>query len=321
MLDLLLLAVLGLLFARGWMRGLIREAVSLAVIIVGAFLALRLNGTVGGIIESLLGFSSSISRIVAGILIFLVISIGAGLAIRVMQLGMRMLPGVTTLNRFGGAMFSAGAGLIVITLVLSVVAAVNPSESITDRLEDSAIAGYLIDDDALPQDVLGVLAGDRILATTIRLQSLFGDANVVATEAEVALPVSEPRQVRENDRAPDRIADRINRVRVRAGVDPLARAPRVDRVAVERARDVAATGRFTLLGPDGTGFQRLIEGAGLRFDGSIEIVVLGSTASSINDAIVADERARTLIEGDHRRVGVGVVTSTNGLVAVIIFTS
>ena len=58
MLDLLLLAILGLLFFRGWLRGLIREAVSLAVIVVGTFLALRLNGAVGGIIEGMLGFSS-----------------------------------------------------------------------------------------------------------------------------------------------------------------------------------------------------------------------------------------------------------------------
>jgi uncharacterized membrane protein required for colicin V production/uncharacterized protein YkwD len=321
MLDLLLLAVLGLLFARGWMRGLIREAVSLAVIIVGTFFALRLNGAVGGIIESLLGFSSSISRIVAGILIFLAISIGAGLAIRMLQLGVRMLPGVTTLNRLGGAVFSAGAGLIVITLILSVVAAVNPSESITNRLEDSAIAGYLIDEDALPQGVLGVLAGDRILATTIRLQSLFGEANVVATDAVVALPLTDPDDVRQNNTAPDRIADRANRLRVRADVDPLARAPRLDRVAVERAFDIATTGEFTLLGPDGTGVQELVEAAELRFDGAIEIVLLGSTAASINDAIEADERARAVVEGDHRRIGVGVVSSTNGLVAVVIFAS
>lgn len=321
MLDLLLLAVLGLLFARGWMRGLIREAVSLAVIVVGTFLALRLSGAVGGIIEGLLGFSSDVSRIIGGIVIFLVISIGAGVAIRVLQLGVRMLPGVTTLNRLGGALFSAGAGLIVTTLVLSVVAAINPSDTITERLEESTIAGYLVDDDAVPQNVLGVLAGDRILASTIRLQSLFGRANALASASIIDIPTTDPDDVLVNNKAADRIADRSNRLRVRADLDPLARAPRVDDVALEYAREIATSGRFTLAGPDGSNARDRVEAAGLRFDGAIEIVALGSTASSINDAIEADERSRSVVEGDHRRIGVGVVVTTNGLVAVVILTS
>ena len=320
MLDLLLLAVLGLLFFRGWLRGLVREAVTLAVIVVGTFLALRLNGAVGGIIEGLLGFSADVSRIFGGILIFLVISVGAALTIRVAQLGMRLLPGATTLNRVGGGLFSAGAGLIVITLVFSVVAAINPSDGISERIDDSIIAGYLTDEDALPQGVLGLLAGDRILATTIRLQGLFGEANALATAAVVGLPETAEEDVVVNNKAPDRIADRTNRVRVRRDVEPLARAPRVDAVALERARQIAISGQFSLISPDGTSAQDRIDAAGLRFDGAVEIVVLGATAASIMDAVEADEGTLSIAAGDHRRIGVGVVRSVNGLVAVILLT-
>lgn len=321
MLDLLLLAVLGLLFFRGWLRGLVREAVSLAVIVVGTFLALRLNGAVGGIIEGLLGFSADVSRIIAGILIFLVISIGAALTIRVAQLGMRLLPGATTLNRVGGGLFSTGAGLIVMTLVFSLVAAINPSEGISEQIDDSIIAGYLTDEDALPQGVLGVLAGDRILATTIRLQGLFGEANALATSAVINLPETSPEDVVVNNKAPDRIADKTNRLRVRSDVEPLARAPRVDEVALERAREIAVSGRFSLASSDGTTPQERVDAAGLRFGGTVEIVALGATAASIMDAIEADESVHAIATGEHRRIGVGVVKSVNGLVAVILLTS
>ena len=321
MLDLALLGVLGLLSVRGWMRGLIRAAVSLAVIVVGTFLALRLNGAVGSIVESMVGLSANVSRMVGGVLIFLVVSIGAGVLVRVLQLGARLLPGVTTLNRVGGAVFSASAGLIVMTLLFSIVAVVNPSESISDRLDESAIVSFLIDDDGFPQTALGVVAGDRILATTLRLQDLFGEPQLLATEATTRIPQTAESDLKVNSKAADRLIDRANRLRVRADLAPLARAQRLDALALEQATEIATEGRFSLLGASGENVQDRIDLAGLRFRNAVEIVALGATAPSMNDAIEEDERASGIVTGDHRRIGVAVLRTANGLVAVMIYSS
>ena len=69
MVDWVLLAVFVLLAVRGWMRGLIREVIGLAVVIVGLFLAFRLSTPLGSVVESLAGTSADVSRLIAGIFI------------------------------------------------------------------------------------------------------------------------------------------------------------------------------------------------------------------------------------------------------------
>ena len=69
MLDFVLGALLVALAVRGWMRGFVRESVSLIVLVVGLFFAFRLSTPGGAVIESLAGTSTDASRLAAGIVI------------------------------------------------------------------------------------------------------------------------------------------------------------------------------------------------------------------------------------------------------------
>lgn len=319
MLDLALLAILGLLFVRGWMRGFIRAAVSLGVVVIGTLLALRLSGAVGGIVQSMLGFSDDVSRVVGGVVIFLVISIGAAVLIRVLHLGARLLPGVTTMNRAGGAIFSVIAGVLVMALVLSVVVVVNPSDTVGERLDESKIVSFLTDDDGVTQGLLSLMAGDQILATTLRLQDLFGEKQVVATDGRRTIPATDPADIKENTGAADRIVNFANRVRVRSDLDPLSRNGRLDELAMARAQEIAASGLFSLRDAEGRSIQERIDDEELRFTEAVDIVVLGATAGAVNDAIESHDEAFDIVKGPYRRVGVGAVRTDNGLVVVTIY--
>ncbi len=103
MLDLVLGALLVVLAIRGWMRGLVREIISLAVLVVGTVAAFRLSTPLGRVFAAMSGASPDATRYVAGIAIFIGLAIAAAVISRVLHLGMRVLPGVSTLNRVAGA--------------------------------------------------------------------------------------------------------------------------------------------------------------------------------------------------------------------------
>ena len=96
MLDLILGALLVGLAVRGWWRGLLREAIGLGVIVVGMVVSFRLSTPVGDVVESLAGVSPEIARLIGGVVIFLLIAVGAALISRVLHKGLRFVPGLPT---------------------------------------------------------------------------------------------------------------------------------------------------------------------------------------------------------------------------------
>ena len=144
MLDLILGALLVGLAIRGWMRGLVKEIISLTVLVVGTIAAFRLSTPVGRIFANMSGASPDASRYVAGIAIFFGVAIGAAIISRVLHLGIRFLPGVSTLNRAAGAALSLIALTLLVTLAVSAATVVTLPEGMQEQLDDSAVAATLI---------------------------------------------------------------------------------------------------------------------------------------------------------------------------------
>ena len=78
MTDFLLAAAFIGLLIRGWMRGLVRELVGLAVIVGGIFLAFRLSAPAGAVVSAMTGTGADVSRFIGGIVVFLLISVAGG---------------------------------------------------------------------------------------------------------------------------------------------------------------------------------------------------------------------------------------------------
>ena len=79
--DWLFVVIFALLAARGWMR----EVIGLGVVVVGLFLAFRLSTPFGVVVESLVGTSADVSRLIAGIVIVLALGIGATIVANVLH--------------------------------------------------------------------------------------------------------------------------------------------------------------------------------------------------------------------------------------------
>jgi len=317
MFDLLLGALLVGLGIRGWMRGLVREVISLTVLIVGTVAAFRLSTPVGRVLVNMSGISPDAARYVAGMAIFVAIAIAAALVSRALHLGIRFLPGVSTLNRVGGAALSLIALTLVMTLVVSLATVVDLPDRVEQELESSAVAGGLTDPDGLPQRVLGLLSGDRILEMSLKIRDLTGrDHAVASVDMPLELPATDHEKLARVPGAEEGILDLLNRERVAADVDPLPLATGLSDAAFEMAITGYSTGRIEV--PDDVTLGSALDAAGILTVAAAEIAVLAAGPETAHVALAGEVKS-TMTRTDFTRVGIAVVKGPVGLLIVELF--
>ena len=317
MLDLILGAFLVGLAIRGWQRGLVKEVISLAVLVIGTVAAFRLSTPVGRVFANMSGASPNASRYVAGIAIFLSAALVAALLSRILHLGMRFLPGVSTLNRAAGAALSLIAMTLVVTLAVSMATVLDLPETVEAQLEESTMAAALTEPDGLPQRALGILSGDRVVEISLRIRELTGREEAVAKPGlPLRVPAANPGDLERLAEIEDVIFDLLNRERVAADVDPLLRSSGLDGVAFEHATRSYLSGDVEALSDDQV--NTLLNDAGMPSIDQSMVVVLAASPEAAHAAL-SDDVGETLVRGGFTRVGVTVVQGPIGLLVVQVF--
>lgn len=322
MVDWALLAIFALLAVRGWMRGLIREVIGLAVVVVGLFLAFRLSTPFGIVVESLAGTSADVSRLIAGIVIILAIGIGATIVANVLHYGIKLMPGLSTLNRGAGVGFSVIAGAMVLTVVVSILSLLPVPTGVSEQLDESRFASAVTDPSGFPQRLIGVIAGDRVVAAVLQIQGIFGESVVVGPDSgSVEIPAAEAGKTKVTGRAAGSAFRQINRIRVANDAAPLVRNDVLDSLALAYAEELYLDGRLSDVAADGSTIEERLRMAGIPIQQADQVVALASSPRSATEGL-ADNPAslEELIDRDHLRVGVGAVKGPLGLLIVVVMT-
>jgi uncharacterized membrane protein required for colicin V production len=319
-LDLVFGVALTLLVVRGWHRGLIREALDLAVLFAGVFLAFRLAGPAGAVVSGMAGTSPAVSRFVGGIVVFLAVGAGAAVAGRFLH-QLTRLPGVGVMNRFGGATLAAVWGVLLATLLATVLTIVPLPGAAAAYLEESSVASALTDPDGAPQHVIGTVAGDRVVRAVLNLRRTFGDRRVVVdAEASIALPAADPGSLRHDAESSVAVFEMMNEARVAAGASPLARSSALAGVAAAHAEEMYAAGYFGHHSPQSGTVADRLAAAGIRFLVVGENLALAATPADVHDALLASpDHRETMLSPGFRRAGVAVVDGPLGLMTVQVF--
>lgn len=317
MLDFVLGAVVVALAVRGWWRGLLREAIALAVIVVGLLVSFRLSRPGGDVVESMGGVSPEVGRLVAGIVIFLVIGVGAGVASAILHRGIRFVPGLPTLNRAAGAGLSVVATIVFAAIALSLLTVVSPPEVIADQIDESAFAGYLTDPDEVPQRVIGVMSGDRALERLLSLRDLTGSRRVIGGDDVVLLEPTERSRVEIDYEAEPDLLEMINRERAALGRVPLVASAPLAGLARAHAVDAYTSGRFAGEFSDGATLEDRLEAADVLVVSADQVMALAISAEAAQEALLGAEReAGVLTDRTYRRIGIGAVEGPFGVIVV-----
>lgn len=315
MIDFILgLALAGMLI-RGWSRGFVREALDLVGLIVGIWIAFRLSAPFGDFLSESFGVAPEVARIGGGVILFVLFGVLLSIAAHYLSKVMN-LPGLSMVNRVGGAAVAVGWG-VVILLVLISIAAVSPiPESWQDQLEDSRVVSWIAGEDAVPRQVFETMAGDNVMAAIASIQDVFGSARAVPEGDEILefprAQADEIRQVR--DEAED-VLDKINEDRVSAGLRAVTAVGPVTELAEERAAGLYVAGFLRRIGDCSTNLADRSYNAP-RCD---NMVALAGTALGAYEGIKETAQGATMISNpDLDRAGVAVVDGPTGRLVVVI---
>ena len=319
MIDFLLGAALVGLFVRGWLRGLVRELLDLAGLVLGATLAFRLSGPIGDFVTDRFGVTSEWARLGAGLLLFVAVGLTLSLVARALGRVMQ-LPGLNLANRIGGAVFAAIWGLLLLTILVA-LAGVLPVGGIDQTLADSQIVGAVTGPGSLPSKVLATVAGRPIAEVISALEDLVGGRRVLVDGAErVELEAVEPADYALDRGSAQEVFGFINEARLEAGLNPLPWSEELAAVAVAHAEEMYRNGYLSAVSPVTGRAPDRVAAAGIRLASLAENIGLAATTRAVHEEMAGSvpHRAR-MISGAVDRVGVGAVAGPYGIIVVELF--
>lgn len=309
MIDIAVLVLVVLLVIRGWMRGLVREAIDVGTLVLGAVLAFRLAPTVGRLLSDLTDLAPEPARVVGGAVLFIAIWVGAAILGSVINRSIKHLPGLSTLNRIGGAALGVAYAAVLVVIAVTLLSAAPLPAAVADEVERSEVVAFVVEPGSVAQQAMSLVSGDRALQSMIWIRGAVDDWAIDPRFTDVTLPgMDTDRGVHASSGAAVALYEKINRDRAEAGLDPLDWSEPMSLMAVTRALGVYRSGSFTAASPIA---DRLSE-VGIASSVADEYLLLTPTADGLAEAANTGEGFAT--------VGIGVVDGPLGLIAVVVLT-
>jgi membrane protein required for colicin V production len=315
MIDFVLGLALAAMLVRGWMRGFVREILDLVGLIVGLFLAFRLSAPLGDFLSESFGVGPEAGRIGGGILLFVLF--GALLSVAAHYLSKVMnLPGLSLVNRVGGAAVAVGWGVVIVLVVVSLIEVMPIPSDWRDEIDESNVIVLIAGEDALPNRLFESLAGDNVLTAIASLRDLFGSSRVVPQGDEVVeIPPAASDEIRHVRPEAERLLDAINEDRVGEGLRAVRSVGALTRLAEDHAEAQYTNGRLRRMQ---NCTARLAEQSYqvLRCDNGVS---LAGTSMGAYQGIYESAEGKTMIEApDFDRAGIAVVEGPTGRLVVVV---
>jgi len=307
MIDVLIGTLVVVLVVRGWMRGLLREAIDVGMLVVGAVAAFRLAPFAGRMLASLLGMSPDLARVLGGVLLFVTIWVAASIAAFLITRSLKILPGLTTLNRLGGAALGIVYTAVLAAIALTLLSAAPLPAAVASEVDRSAVATYVAEPVGPAQQVIGAVSGDRALQSMAWIRRAVDDWVVDPAVTRITLPeLADDESIHASAAEAEDLLNRINQTRIDGGLGPLEWSEPMSLVA--RTRALSAYQNGSLVPP--SSIEERLASAGVHVDSAEERLVLAATGESLAGVMDAAAASST--------IGVGVVEGPYGLVAVVV---
>lgn len=319
MLDFVLGLVLAGLLVRGWTRGFVREALDLVGLILGVWVAFRVSGPLGEFLTDRFGVAPEVAGVGAGIVLFVLFGVSLSVAARYLSKVMN-LPGLTLINRVGGAAVAMGWG-VVIVLVLINLAGVLPLPAGWDQaVEDSVVAQAIAGPDALPQQAFESVGSSQVLASLTAIQSVLGSSRAVPEGNEIiTIPGARADEIRQVRDEAAEVMVRINEYRAGQGLGALTSSAVFTEVAESRAAGMYITGRISRDTPPGGSVLDDLATVGVRPASAGENLALASSARAALDGMLESPTATAQFNvPTYDRAGVAVVDGPTGRLVVVV---
>ena len=311
------IVALAVVFAvRGWRRGFLREVIDWSLLLFGTIIVFRLSPAIGTIVSGMANVPYEVGRIIAGVVIFVLLIVGSWLLGRVIATALRIVPGVTTANRLGGALVGLGFAAVVVVLGITVASALplpdSTSETVEATIGESSIGSSVVDPTGWIQPAMAAVSGEDVLSAVISVREAVGD-RLAAGTIPIPLPPVGDEPLLPSQALAQQVFDAVNVHRITIGEDPLAWSPDLAVVAVERATSVYGSGTLSL----DANLSSDLSAAGIPGTYHDDLVVLAASVDGLVEAITESSAYAAKVEDPvMRKSGIGVIEGPYGLMAV-----
>lgn len=315
MVDFVLGLALAAMLVKGWLRGFVRESLDLVGLVLGIWIAFRLSAPFGDFLTSAFDVGPEFARIGGGILLFVLF--GAMLAIAAHYLSKVMnLPGLSMVNRVGGAAVATGWGILIVLIAVSLAAVLPLPADWRTELDESNIVQLIAGENAVPRGVFESLAGDNVMAAMASIKDVFGASRAVPEGDEtLEFPPAGPDEIRQVRDEAARVLVEINERRVDSGLNAAtAVAPMTD-LAEDQAARFYRSGRLRSV----RDCAAVLAERGYQVLSCDNRSALAATATGGLDGIWDTDAGRAMLENpSYDRAGVAVVDGPTGRLLVVV---
>jgi len=313
--DFILGLALAAMLVRGWIRGLVREVFDLIGLVLGIWIAFRLSVPVGAFLSEAFSLEPEVGRIGAGLVLFVGLGVLMSIAAHYLTRFMN-LPGLSLVNRVGGAAVAIGWGVLLVLILLGVITVFPVPDSWRDELDESNVVEAIAGEEALPRRAFETLAGDDVMGAVSAIRNLFGTGRAVPVGDEVLeVPSAAQSELRLARGEAESVLESINEHRVGRGLRAVAAIPTMTDLAEDHAMAGYRDGRLVRL-QDCVAALAARSYRALRCDNGVALA--GTALGGLEGIMETDDGAAVLGNPDLDRAGVGVVDGPTGRLLVVI---
>ncbi|HEY6329303.1 MAG TPA: CvpA family protein [Blastocatellia bacterium] len=303
LIDLLLIVIVLLAILNGWRRGFFLGVLDLAGWIGSLIFGLLLYSPVSHILTAVTG----LRQVWAAPIAFLAVAGIAGALIQLVGFTvLRRFPGsfhTNVINRLFGTIPGAINGLVVASIVASVMMALPLGGGFAEAVRDSGITNLLAGSTDWVESALRPIFGQAINRTlnllTIKPEPESGET------IELNYTVQDPRP------RPDleaQMLELVNRERAKAGVGPLVADPELTAVARQHSADMFKRGYFSHETPEKLSPFDRMHNAGVTFQSAGENIALAPTLQIAHTGLMNSPGHRAnILQPRFHRVGIGIM--------------
>lgn len=315
MFDFILGLALAAMLVRGWTRGFVRESLDLVGLVLGVWIAFRLSAPFGDFLSDSFDVSPEFARVGGGIVLFVLF--GALLSVAAHYLSKLMnLPGLSMVNRVGGAAVAVGWGIVIVLILVSLASVLPLPDDWRDGMDESNVVQVIAGEDAVPRQLFESLAGENVMGAMASIRDIFGSPRAVPEDDEtLEFPAAAEDEIRQVRSEADEVFVELNEHRVDTGLNAVVEAGPITELAEEHAATLYRDGMLRRI----EDCARVLGTKGYQVVRCDDRNALAGTAKGAFVGIRDTESGAAMLENPNLdRAGVAVVDGPTGRLVVIV---
>lgn len=305
--DLLILGAFLFYFFEGIRRGFIEQTLELIGFFITIFLALLGYHYFGAVVMEKTGIQKQAADPIAFIILWFIYQVLYSLILRYTYPNIPARIRNTLPNRLAGLVPAFLKGVVILSVILTVVISVPVPPKLKSEISDSFLSSRFINNSATVEQYINTIVGGDLKESLTFLTVPAQTEQIINPSEKVDLKFTTA-ETSEDLASESKMFQWVNEERVKAGVKPLVIDAGLTAVARAHSKDMFNRGFFAHENPDGLSPFDRMDKAGISFQVAGENIAYAPTVELAHNGLMRSPGHRkNILSPDYGRVGYGII--------------